>query len=730
MKRKNKATVGVIALILLSPVIVTVGGDEDEYEIIFDKGEDCKCEGLESLGIELVNCEASKYTTYTDGKADKYSGLRCVYAKQTYGPSGLDREVSIEMEIKCYKTVEEASDKFWEQANDYGKWNEKWDPTKPEKYEANGIHGAVVRNEGSNTRLSFIQKVPLLKNADTGEVRLDYGGETFFRYSEKYIIDIHGWAESSIFVQALDILERHAKAIIDGRKKISFKHYDPFEHFKPGMGLKIEPAGDLVATLKDKDGKGIEGERVIFYAIKEENPDQREPGKNLRGVLKQAPGLAFEAPIYDLLNIDQYTYLDVGYTDKDGEAKVNYILENLIDPKEFSKILVQQTYMHGEEGKIGGTIKTVILERKENEWKIKYEASIPIEFKGIAQIVKISGEGRSSEFKEAYLKEYPDSPKWGPGRVRVKRILTYPQFDYRTVEEGFLLMPGDIIDIDGNTKIEIVWINGNKATVELPDKIPLGGDVPFRPPHSRMILLPTAYDSGFHYPVEGIMADLFGFGINKGVDFLIESIPVVGKSAKIGVDIYRSITKEIDWSKQSPFAKIRIRSTVRIDSTGDNIKIYNIEGSPDIKTVKGEEVTLKDGEMVTVSEDGTLSEVQSFDPEKDLEEWSEYLQSSDSEEPSGPSLPSLGKLLPIIVIIVVIIIGALVAIPRMKKGKPIKTQKKGLRCPNCGTVNYEEDMFCVNCGAKLQKEGFFCPNCGAENKEDSMFCAECGEKLR
>lgn len=736
MKRKNKRlAMGIIALMVFSSIIVSVVGKEDEYEIIFDKGEDCKCEGLESLGIELVNCEASKYTTYTDGKADKYSGLRCVYAKQTYGPSGLDREVSIEMEIKCYKTVEEASDKFWEQANDYGKWDEKWDPTKPEKYEVSGIPGAAVRNEGSNTRLSFIQKIPFLKNADTGEVRLDYSGETFFRYSEKYIIDIHGWAESSIFVQALDILERHAKAIIDGRKKISFtlKHYDPFYGVLEESTMEVPGApqrGELRAILKKEDGgNDFSGRKVFFYV---------EPGTYFEDVLK-FPGTVEDwdwIRILPSLNVKQENYLGWDNIDNKGIASINYIEHDLVRSEAFSKSLIKN------KDKVEGIIKAVVVNVDKTPFEIEYKTSINVKFDCLAMITGIRGDGWPDSGASAECKDgiCTTPPSVGPGRVRVKSPIFKPSTPFLRVDleddtkfKGVKLMPGDIINIDGGTNIKIMWVNGDIVVAKVPQeekvKRMVSGQAAYIP-SLDIVLMPTASWSGFATTTEEWTSPLRGLTVSKGIDFLIKSIPHVGRVAKLLVIDVRNTYKKVDLSKVDVITSIRVRSKVIVEQEDEEIEVYTIEGSPDIKTVKGEEVTLKDGEMVTVSEDGTLSEVQSFDPEKDLEEWSEYLQSSDSEEPSGPSLPSLGKLLPIIVIIVVIIIGALVAIPKMKREKPIKTQRKGLHCPNCGTVNYEEDMFCVNCGAKLQKEGFFCPNCGAENKEDSMFCVECGEKFR
>ena len=62
---------------------------------------------------------------------------------------------------------------------------------------------------------------------------------------------------------------------------LKLRHFHPFEHFKAGTGIRIEPAGELVATMKDEKGNPIAGRTVFFYAVDEENPGQLEPGMNL-----------------------------------------------------------------------------------------------------------------------------------------------------------------------------------------------------------------------------------------------------------------------------------------------------------------------------------------------------------------------------------------------------------------------------------------------------------------
>ncbi len=52
---------------------------------------------------------------------------------------------------------------------------------------------------------------------------------------------------------------------------------------------------------------------------------------------------------------------------------------------------------------------------------------------------------------------------------------------------------------------------------------------------------------------------------------------------------------------------------------------------------------------------------------------------------------------------------------------------KNVICPNCGTLNPEDEVFCCSCGLKLviEEPKRYCPDCGAENSADSTFCARC-----
>ena len=390
---------------------------------------------------------------------------------------------------------------------------------------------------------------------------------------------------------------------------LTLEHYEPYYESKDGDPRR---AGDLVATLKDKNGKGVSGKRVFFYVAPGTKIDEVLVVRTRSGMIPAADyGDVFVGPIIE------GSYLGYGCTDKGGVACWNYLLGRIKLDVLSSEII--------DTGNVKGALTAVVFDEKTN--KIEQKASINVEFSSIAKIVEIRGEGQPDfppTIKVGSSKyEYTVS---GPGRVRVKRLLVQPQFDYKPVEEGFELMPGDIINIDGGVDIEIVWVNANRVIAKVPKMLIFKtGTVPND--NLDLVLMATAYESGFYTDLQKWTAPLVGLTISKGIDLFISNIPVVGSKVQLLIDI-RKAYEEVDLSKIDLITRIRIRSKVIVDQEGDEINVYTIEGSPDIKTVKGEEVTLADKEMVAIAEDGSLSEVQSFDPEEVLNEFFGVLKGS------------------------------------------------------------------------------------------------------
>lgn len=58
--------------------------------------------------------------------------------------------------------------------------------------------------------------------------------------------------------------------------------------------------------------------------------------------------------------------------------------------------------------------------------------------------------------------------------------------------------------------------------------------------------------------------------------------------------------------------------------------------------------------------------------------------------------------------------------------------EKELKCPNCGNVFEEDQLFCGNCGTKRpdeHTEQSVCKACGAEIAPEQAFCQKCGEPV-
>lgn len=53
----------------------------------------------------------------------------------------------------------------------------------------------------------------------------------------------------------------------------------------------------------------------------------------------------------------------------------------------------------------------------------------------------------------------------------------------------------------------------------------------------------------------------------------------------------------------------------------------------------------------------------------------------------------------------------------------LKQSNQGVRCPNCGTINDAEAVFCASCGSALHAT--FCPHCGTEIDPETDYCEAC-----
>ena len=72
------------------------------------------------------------------------------------------------------------------------------------------------------------------------------------------------------------------------------------------------------------------------------------------------------------------------------------------------------------------------------------------------------------------------------------------------------------------------------------------------------------------------------------------------------------------------------------------------------------------------------------------------------------------------------------------KHQEIEKLKNIVRCPQCGKVIREDDLFCSCCGTRIIKkqdpektsEEGLCPQCGAKLEDNAVFCVKCGYKVK
>lgn len=66
----------------------------------------------------------------------------------------------------------------------------------------------------------------------------------------------------------------------------------------------------------------------------------------------------------------------------------------------------------------------------------------------------------------------------------------------------------------------------------------------------------------------------------------------------------------------------------------------------------------------------------------------------------------------------------------------IKKIKGAINCSECGAINPNNSVYCINCGARMNPEDEakpavqrFCTNCGTGIEQGAAFCFSCGQKI-
>ena len=551
------------------------------------------------------------YGEMTSGKGDfaKVHRLYCYYENKITGGKATCELHNFELSEERVKEIFTRGTKIELRSVNPG-WMNAWSKTL----------------ENTDDRFVLLGGRPKLEETPKQEETPEYNEIIgSIRYHKSVItIRVMSYGSEDIVKSVFYALERHAKKVIDEKEsnKLELFYEPPFPYLEKESSIrdpKSIKAGEFRAILKDENNKGIEGEIIHFYV---------ETETSLHGTLAEmfATGRQDQPwrDIYPFLeNADYISYIGYAVTDSEGIARLNYILRGSLR----SDILAKKLVENG--GKVQGNVRAVVLNRiAVKTWEVEHEASVPVKFEYLAKIVDIWGNGVPDSLPSDKLQGVIS----GPEQVRVIRSLVKPNLDIdSSVDKGFELMPGDIINIDGDTGIEVVWVNGDRIRLIVPEYV----DVKEKQLvcSVNMLLCSDAYNSEFYTDYDELSKAFAGVLIEDGTKTLIETgkgfVPgaqTVSKGYSYVVNIIKKSDEQygkIDLSKFSIITKIRVRSKIVIDATGDDTNIYIIEGSPDVLTVKDEEITLTSGQMVSISKDGSLSEVQSFDTETVLNEFYE-----------------------------------------------------------------------------------------------------------
>ena len=387
------------------------------------------------------------------------------------------------------------------------------------------------------------------------------------------------WAEDfeseNEILYAMNTLENCLKSVIDskssipsGKKTFLFNHYHPFPYLYETDSF-VYP-GEFTALLEDIDGEGVAKKKIYFIVEKDSVLD------NIFYC-----GLKPNDPWFR--TYPQYRAIGGCKTDFSGSVRYNYLFRSLLDPNALANELIKNN------GSINGTVTAVAVD--DDTLDIEEQKTLSVTFDSIAKVVEVS-DGVYVRGKE-YLGQTTDE-------------------GYKKVQSGHGLQPGDCLRMNGSSSIDIVWINGNRVIAKVPKKMMVnGGYVTVDP--QKIYIMATAYDSGFTSPTEKIEEWVQGPTLGWAIDALIERIPWFKEILEIeesAQETYEFIIDKTSYVEEAELTgnlvtKIRLRSRVLVESAQNYSKIYNINGSPDVKIIDGDEVLLYDGEVINVSNNGS-----------------------------------------------------------------------------------------------------------------------------
>jgi hypothetical protein len=425
-----------------------------------------------------------------------------------------------------------------------------------------------------------------------------------------------------LLVQVDEILRETKPTTEEEKYTLTLEHYPPY--YKPRDGIPWR-AGDLVATLTDKDSNSVSDKTVFFYV---------EPGTNLKGVLENSLCLHLDWTLIKH-NFPKLSYVGYAYTNNKGIARFNYIRHRCIK----ADILSERIRDTGEN--IKGPIVAAVFNQELTA--IEQDASVVVEFSGIARITNISVHGTQADILGK------------KGKILFTRInkrsITVHERD--CLDKGYDLLCDDVISLDKDDCIELLWLDGMKIKVITKPHVLKEDmvDITIGKRELAHQLSRDMYDFRQH--------DLFstitigGAGAILGFCALPIIVPTIGiPVTTVGAIGYPAlalglasigIAVEGIYYGETPFVISRMKSKILVDPTSSGINFYTVEGSNELTTPKGSKREIITGHKISLLPDGTFSQISEFDRDELSEDLSYLLESIEKDESDKQSELEISK---------------------------------------------------------------------------------------
>jgi hypothetical protein len=439
-------------------------------------------------------------------------------------------------------------------------------------------------------------------------------------YRDNYLISIgcsgNAWGSDEKVLDAFNKVEQYARQVIDGftgetRGSFVLEHCSSFSDWKRGEPLG---PGDLVATLKDKDGKGVSGKTVYFFKNSFDFDIESVLTFPAHESLGFQPGSTSES---DLL-MSKSTDYATAVTDSGGRARWNYIANQAInyDFLVFDKDPTVD-YGSGEPA------------------KIEYYAEVRVAFKGVAAI---TSRGTVNSKKESVIEVGASGQK-----NLVGQNLPY------------YVVPGEDIYFDSNSIVTVRWLNGMAMTFKIKEGFDKGGTISIN--YKDWVVETTvsgvATATGLYLTALGETAAGAFFG---------------GPAVAIGIVGVILVYEGLQWA-YDPIL-VEPHSTILIDAN-DDISVYTVEGVARLYNTAGDKVEVAGGQTASMSPGGEFGPVSGFkesDLNGDLSLLNDTIAAAGAKEAEGSSGGS-GFPVAVVggVIAVVLVVGVVIGVGRKRR---------------------------------------------------------------